>query len=248
MTDQQACDDILQIERRGRAALLRLCGDFFQNIKDLGRRDRVLNAFDSLSMDKDISVIILSTAYCGVGVEEYVRFFREQLEGMEKQAAHRFCNAVNQVMLEMVRSGKLVVHTCCGDMLTFFLGVSMAADYSIVAEDSVFHNSYLDIGTLPKGGLPYFVSRKLGNRAVYELLLAERELSAQQALKLGLVDAVVPKEQMEEAAFAYAARFENVSPRTITGTKRLTNWCIRDLEEYLSYENKQMMKTLDQFG
>lgn len=248
MTLQQTDEGIFQIERRGRTALLRLCGNFFQNIKDLGRRDKVLNAFDTLNMDKDVSVIILSLAYCGVGEDEYVRFFREQLDGMEKQSAHRFCNAVNQVMLEMVRSGKLIVHTCCGDMLTFFLGVSLAADYGIAAEGSVFRNSYQEIGLLPKGGLPYFISRRLGNRAVHDLLLAEQSITAEKALELGLLNAVVPREQMEEAAFAYAARFENVPLRTVTGTKRLTNWCIRDLEEYLSYENKQMMKTLDQFG
>lgn len=235
-----------QVERRGHTALLRLCGNFFENIRDLARRDEMLNAFDSLSNDPDVKVIIVSAAFCGVGVDAYVRFFREQRGKVDKQSAHRFCNAINQVLLDLVRSGKLVVNAGGGHMLAFFLGMALASDYSIASEDSVYHNSYLDMGMLPKGALPYFITRKLGSRAVYELLLAEKEIPAREALRKGLIDLVVPVGQVEEAAFSYAAKFEHVQMATITGTKRLTNWCIRDLEEFLSYENKQILKALDQ--
>ncbi len=239
---------VVQVECRAQAAMLRLCGNFFENIRDLARRDAILNAFDACSADPSVKVIILNAACCGVGVEEYVRFFREQQGRMDKQSAHRFCNAVNQVLLDIVRSGKLVVTVCGGHMLAFFLGLSLASDYGILAGDSVFHNSYLDMGMLPKGGLPYLISRRLGNRSVYDVLLVEREIPAAMALERGLVDAVVPAEQVEEAAFAYAARFASVPMATIAGTKRLTNWCIRDLEEFLSYENKQLLKALDRLN
>lgn len=238
-------EGVTQMEIRGHAALLRLCGNFFANVRHLDSRDEILNALEYLNRNVAIKVIIISSAFCGAGVEEYIRFFREQQGTMEKQRAHRFCNAINQVTLEIVRSGKLVVHVCGGEMVAFFLGMSLAADYAVVEEGSVFHNSYLDVGVLPKGGLPYFIARRGGCRSVYNLLLGEREIDAGQALQLGLVDALAPAGKAEEAAFAYAARFAEVPARTITGMKRLTNWCIRDLEEYLSYENKQILKTLD---
>ncbi len=235
----------LQEERREHTALIRLCGNFFDSIRNLGHRDALLNAFDALCHDSSVKVIILSAGFCGTTTDDYIRFFREQRGRMEKQDAHRFCNTINQILLEMVRAPKLVVHACSGNLPAFFLGMSMASDYGVAGEHSVFHNSFLDVGALPKGGLPYFISRRARSSAVYDLLLDEQTIPARQAEKLGLLHRSVPEGQEEEAAFAHAATFGRVPLRTITGTKRLTNWCIRDLEEYLSYENKQILKTLD---
>jgi len=153
-------------------------------------------------------------------------------------------NVIDQFILKIVGLDKFVIHVNSGDVISPFFNVSLACDYRIIADNTIFHNPYLDLGLLPKGGGPFFLSRKLDSWKAYEVLLLRRQITAHEALKLALVDKVVSVGKLEETAFEVAKDFGKIPLPTISGIKRLKNYSIHDLESYLELENEELRKTI----
>jgi enoyl-CoA hydratase/carnithine racemase len=74
----------------------------------------------------------------------------------------------------------------------------------------------------PVSGLKRFVSR-VGLNAAKRLLLGVEELDATEMLRLGLVDRLVPKDELMPAAEALAARIAALAPLAVQGMKRTLN-------------------------
>ncbi len=150
--------------------------------------------------------------------------------------------AVDQFILKIVEMDKIVVHADSGKVIPIFLNVSLACDYRIVANNTVFQNPCLQLGLVPKGGGAFFLSKMLGLSKASELMLSEREVTAEEALRLGLVNEVVPFEKLEEATLKIAREFARKPSSTLLGVKRLLNYSIKDLADYLELENRVLLR------
>ncbi len=75
-----------------------------------------------------------------------------------------------------------------------------ACDLAIAADTATFTSAYTRIGLTPDGGSTYYLARLVGQRRAMELFLTNRVLSAAEALDWGLVNRVVPANQLAEAA------------------------------------------------
>jgi len=94
------------------------------------------------------------------------------------------------------------------------------------------------------GGGAFFLQKMLGTGRAYDILLSEKNISANEALTLGIVDKVVPLDKLEEAALNVAHRFGKKSARSLTGVKKLLNYSKKDLNDYLEFEKEELMKIL----
>jgi len=232
---------------------LKFSGNFFHNVTTFGWRDFMAKYFKRVSAADDVRAVVIHSAYSESGSDEYLRFFL--LECCEREIGHfgfsnvmdryelqRFCNVIDQTILSIARLDKLVIHICRGDVLSLFLNVALASDYRIVTTDTVFHHIFQEIGMLPKGGTTFFLNNMVGASKTRELLLLNRRITAAQALRWGIVDQVVAPQELEMAAVAVARSFGEVPARTFTGIKRLVNYSIRELEDYLAFETAEVTK------
>jgi enoyl-CoA hydratase/carnithine racemase len=80
----------------------------------------------------------------------------------------------------------------------------------------------------------------VGISKAYEILLCEKDITADQALELGLVDKVVPFDELRETALRVAQDFARKPRRSIAGAKKLLNYSIKELEEYLDFETREL--------
>jgi len=60
-----------------------------------------------------------------------------------------------------VNLNKIVVHADGGRVIPLFMNVSLACDYRIVADNTVFQNPCIELGLAPKGGSGFFLSKML---------------------------------------------------------------------------------------
>jgi 2-(1,2-epoxy-1,2-dihydrophenyl)acetyl-CoA isomerase len=65
---------------------------------------------------------------------------------------------------------------------------------------------YAAIGTSPDGGNSFFLARDVGYRRALALYLLNERIDARRALELGMVNQVVPADELSQSAFALAAR------------------------------------------
>jgi 2-(1,2-epoxy-1,2-dihydrophenyl)acetyl-CoA isomerase len=155
------------------------------------------------------------------------------------------CNFFDQFLLKIVGLNKVIVHADSGHVIPLFLNLSLACDYRIVATHTIYQKPYFELGLLPKGGGPFFLCNLLGNCKARKILMSDEDINALEALELGIVDQVVPYNILEESALQMAQRLAKMPTRSLAGIKRLINYSMKDLKDYLSFESQELLKTLE---
>lgn len=95
------------------------------------------------------------------------------------------------------------------EVVGFALGggceLALACDYRIVGERGVFGQPEILLGIIPGGGGTQRLARLVGPSRAKEICLTGRQVTAAEALQIGLADEVVPGDQLHERALALAA-------------------------------------------
>ncbi len=240
-------------ELREDSLWLKLSGNFFHNFISFDNRDFLHDFFKRVSADDSIKTVVIHSAFHESGSDEYMRFFLidcpERNLGhfgfsntMDRYDLHRFCNIIDKTILDIIALNKMVVHICRGDVLSLFMNISLACDYRIITSDTVFHNVFQEIGMLPKGGTPYFLSKTNGTSRAKQLLLLKHKITSKEALDNSIADQVVAPEDLETAAMDIARTFSQIPAQTLYGVKKLANYSLKGLKKYLEYETEEIIK------
>src|SRR6266404_4472142 len=80
-----------------------------------------------------------------------------------------------------------------------------AEQLAIAADSSYFTSAYRQLGLTPDGGLSYALPRQVGLKNAMEILLLGERFGAADALRLGLVNRVVPEAELDRATRAIVA-------------------------------------------
>lgn len=215
-------------------------------LTDLQAKVELLDYLDLLTNSPDIRVVIFHSNPLKSGREEYKAFYQNLLKSrVNRDALCRMYNAVNQFILKILELNQVTIHINSGAVIMMFLNISLACDYRIVAEDIVFQNPCHELGMIPKGGGAYFLSRRLGHAKAFEIMASCKDIHADEALALGLVNEVVPVDDLENRALEIAQTYIQNPARSLMGIKRLLNYCMKDIREYLEFENKEIMRIVD---
>lgn len=101
------------------------------------------------------------------------------------------------------------------------LGLVCSCDLVVAAASSKFMTGATRAGMAPDAGVSVSLARIVGFRNAMDLLLTNRVLSAQEALALGLVNRVVPDDQLFSKSLAFAQELAIGAPKALAATKRL---------------------------
>jgi enoyl-CoA hydratase/carnithine racemase len=83
--------------------------------------------------------------------------------------------------------------------------LALACDVRIAGERAKFGQPEILLGIIPGGGGTQRLARLVGASRAKEMILTGRQVGAEEALRIGLVNEVVPNEQLHERALALAA-------------------------------------------
>jgi enoyl-CoA hydratase len=83
--------------------------------------------------------------------------------------------------------------------------LALACDYRIAAERAVFGQPEILLGIIPGGGGTQRLARAVGASRAKELMITGRQVRADEALRIGLADEVVPTEELHDRAIELAA-------------------------------------------
>ena len=100
---------------------------------------------------------------------------------------------------------RFVVAAISGYALGGGCELALACDYRIVSERAVFGQPEILLGIIPGGGGTQRLARTVGASRAKEMCLTGRQVKADEALRIGLADEVVPGDQLHERALALAA-------------------------------------------
>jgi enoyl-CoA hydratase len=115
--------------------------------------------------------------------------------------------------------------------------VALACDIRIAAETARFGQPEVNLGILPGGGGTQRLARLVGTGAAYRMLYTGEMISAAEALRIGLVDEVVPAESVLDRARAIATTIARKSPVAVQLIKQAVRASVRmALDDGLRYE------------
>jgi enoyl-CoA hydratase/carnithine racemase len=244
-TTSGASQDFYLVERLDDITILKLRKNFLFDSIDRAINHPLLDVFDDISKNDGVKVLVITNCPEKTVGDEYIDFCRHVIATeSDCQSIYRMCNFFDQLILKIVGLNKLVVHADCGEIIPLFLNISLACDYRIIATHTVYQKPYLKIGLLPKGGGAFFLCNMLGYDKARKALMSDQNLSALDALELGIVDQVVPHKILEEAALQIANNFASRKTGSLVGLKRLISYSMKDLKDYLKFENQELMRLI----
>src|SRR3954465_10145366 len=131
--------------------------------------------------------------------------------------------AVNPLYDEAVRLfsvKKPIVAAVQGAAVGAGLGLAVMADFRIASPDAKFAANFVKLGFPPGFGLPPTLPRLIGPTKAELMCLTARRVRAEEGLPWGLVDEVVPLEDLREAALRLAKEIAENSPLGIVSTRK----------------------------
>lgn len=128
------------------------------------------------------------------------------------------------------------------------LGLVMAlySDFRIASDKAVFATAFAKRGLIAEHGIAWMLPRIVGHAHATDLLLTARKIDAQEALGMGLVNRVVPADQLLAEAQALARTLcTDVSPRSVGVMKRqLWEAPYQSLGEAVTLANAEMVESI----
>jgi 2-(1,2-epoxy-1,2-dihydrophenyl)acetyl-CoA isomerase len=124
-------------------------------------------------------------------------------------------------------------------------GLSLCMDIRIASSQARMGTIFIKRGVGPDWGTSYWLPKLVGIPKAFELLYSGELLTAEEALKVGLVNRVVPHESLMEEALAYARMIASGPPIAYTYTRRsVVQGIHNDLDRQLVLEWTQQTEVL----
>lgn len=196
---------LLLKEKNGRVVTLTLNRPQVLNALSWELIQQLVTALEDYDKDPDISVVILTghKEFFAVGADLHElakqtypqAYFQQSMLEWQKIAAFR----------------KPLIAAISGYAFGGGCELALMCDVLIAAENAIFSQPEVFLGTPPGGGATQRLPRVMGKARAMDLCLTGRRLTALEAEKWGLVSRVVPTGQLKAAALSVAQRMEELS-------------------------------------
>src|SRR5690606_13543774 len=192
------------------------------------------SAVETAARDERVRVVVMSGE--GRGFMAGGDVGRFHAAGAEAPARLRqLSEPIHDAVLRLAEMTKPVVASLHGPVAGAGLSIALLAELAIAADDAQFTLAYARIGTSPDGSATWSLPRVVGLRKALELALLADTIDAAEALRLNLVNRVVPRERLEAETEALATRLAAGPALAYGRIKRLMRTSLdRDLPAQLA--------------
>lgn len=151
------------------------------------------------------------------------KFYANRVKPAAERRAdtERGVHQLHLLAYKMRRAPQPIIASIRGGVAGFGMSLMMLADLAIAAEDAFFTLAYCHIGLSPDGSSTYTLPRIVGQRKAMELALLGERFGAAEALRLGLVNKVVPVDSLSSETEKLAQRIATGPAKAYGYMKRL---------------------------
>jgi len=187
-------------------------------------------ALQEMEDNPDVRVVVVKgagKAFCaGIDVNE--------LHDKEALDFYRWVRIMEEMSLQMARMGKPVIASVQDLAVANGIGIVASVDLAIAAEGARFGATAVNVGLFCMGpAVP--LSRNMGKKKTLELLLTGDMIDAREAWRIGLVNHVVPADQLYGETAKLAEKLAQKSPLAVQLGKR-SYYRMQDLEYEKAFE------------
>ena len=189
-----------------------------------------------IAADDAISCVILTGAGRGFCAGADLKSRRDDMTPLQLRARHRWI--LNDVLEPLYRLEKPVIAAVNGAAAGAGFNIALACDFIIASEKASFIQVFAKVGLVPDLGGLYLLSRVVGINVAKELCFTARKVLPDEAKVLGIVNHVVPHDDLMAKAREIAGQIAAASPTATAMTKSLLNKSSNaTLEQMLEFES-----------
>jgi 2-(1,2-epoxy-1,2-dihydrophenyl)acetyl-CoA isomerase len=217
-------NDTILLTRDGPVATLTLNRPDALNVLDPAMVDALVARTSEVAADDSLHVVVLRGAGKHFMAGGDIRNFAGELRHAPADRQRGFQTMVERTHVAIEQLHRMphpVVGRVHGAVAGFGLSLMNACDLVVAADDAYFASAYRHIALTPDGGGSWALPRLVGMRRAMEIFLLGERFDAAEALRLGLVNRVVPAADLDGATDAIVRSLAAGPVFALRNTKRL---------------------------
>ena len=207
--------DGFRVERSGSVATITLDVPGKLNRVSMAARDQLSTVFDELDRDEGVRFVVLAGAGGAFTAGGDIAGFLERSPWEVSQLARK--------VAAPERCSKPVIARLEGYVLGVGLELALACDFRLASYDVQLGFPEVTIGMIPGSGGTQRLARLVGLGRAKDIVLRGRRVTAEQALDLGLVGAIMPADGLDAAVAGLVEELSRHSPLALAMAKRVLN-------------------------
>jgi enoyl-CoA hydratase len=236
-------EPVLILEKSNGIAVLTLNRPQAMNALNREMGEALRDAFGDLNHDADIKVAILTgagKAFCG-GLD------LKELAAMESLSSSAMGKALGEGFSQMKQFDRPIIGAINGPAVTGGFELALDCDLLVASSQAFFADTHARVGFIPGGGLSQKLPRIIGPARAKELSFTGNYLQAEQAETWGLVNRVVPHEELLDVCQSMARDILPGNSFVVKEYKRLIDLGYHtSLEEGLAAERSAFLAYVKQ--
>ena len=196
---KMSSNSTIRLERDGGIAKLTLARPEAANALNLQMAQELMRAAIELDEDESVRAVLLTAEgkmFCAGGDLGAMNEAGEGTSAYLKELTTYLHAAISR----FARMRAPIVTAVNGTAAGAGFSMVCATELAIASESAKFTMAYTGAGLSPDGSSTYFLPRIIGQRRTYELMLTNRVLNSAEALEWGIVNQVVPAEELMSTA------------------------------------------------
>jgi 2-(1,2-epoxy-1,2-dihydrophenyl)acetyl-CoA isomerase len=182
--------------------------------------DAWIDALKESQARDDVNVVIITgagTAFCSGG--DVKAMGERELNALEEK--NFLWENLNRLPLVLEHMDKPVIAAVNGPAAGAGMDAALMCDIRFAAQSAKFAEAYVKVGLLSGEGATWYLPRLVGLGKAFEMLWLGDFIDADEALRIGLVNAVFPDDELMDKVRAFAARIANGPSLSIRMLKRM---------------------------
>nr|HID58283.1 enoyl-CoA hydratase [Desulfobacterales bacterium] len=230
-------EDSILLKKEGNIATITLNRPKKLNALDWPAQVLFGEKLDEVAKDSEIRVLIITgagRAFCAGGD---VSAQRDRM-GMSIAERRAGLKTVLKNPLKLRRLSIPVIAMVNGVAVGAGCNLALACDIIIASESARFGQAFVKVGLIQDYGGSYLLSRLVGTKKACELVFTGDMIDAKEALRIGMVNKVVPPDDLDRATKDMARKIASRAPLAVSIAKRFIYDAFEkfDLETTLEYE------------
>ncbi|MEW1694207.1 MULTISPECIES: enoyl-CoA hydratase-related protein [unclassified Streptomyces] len=187
------------------------------------QRERIVALLEAASADPAVRAVVITATGRGFCAGADLRGAPATGERTAGDVARTIRRGAQRFIGAVLDCEKPVIAAVNGTAAGIGAHLAFACDLVLAAESARFIEVFVRRGLVPDGGGAYLLPRLIGPQRAKELMFFGDALSAADAREWGLVNRVVPAEDLEKTATEWAERLARGPTRALALTKQLVN-------------------------
>ena len=204
------------------------------NSFNVAMKDELLAALKDAGRDRGVRVVVLTGAGRAFSAGQDLK---ERQEPAATDLGSELRARYNPLILAMRRLEKPIIGAINGVAAGAGCSIALACDIRLASESASFIEVFGRVGLVPDSGSSWLLPRLVGYARAAEMVFTSEPVDAATAERIGLVNRVLPSDELMAEAHALATRLAAAAPLALGLAKRALNRALESsLEDALEYE------------